>query len=315
MVPHSLVNRPPERIHFLTQPLPRTMPALITALDERGEIDGDAQEHNTSVAVANGAAGVLLAGSTGQGPYLEPGERKHLTAITKSSFPNLAIVCGIFAESDRQAMSQIREAEQGGADAVLVVTPVTLIRDRHDLVVDFFGRIADASPLPVLLYSVPGVTGYALPISSVTALANHPNIVGMKDSGGDATRMRKIVELLNNGFVVYCGASRSLVDFSANGAYGAITASANYAFSLVDAAGAGGVEAQRALTDLTTIIEQERLPGTLCAASLAGMVPGRARLPLRSLSPVAARRIADAMEQAGLIENAMETPDKRVGRR
>jgi len=91
------------------------MPALITAFDDRGEIDGDAHEHNVSVAVAAGADGVLLAGSTGQGPYLEPGEREHLTDITRRSFADLAILCGIFAESDRQAMSQIREAENSEA--------------------------------------------------------------------------------------------------------------------------------------------------------------------------------------------------------
>jgi len=183
------------------------------------------------------------------------------------------------------------------------VTPTTLIRNRHGLVVDFFRRIADASPLPVLLYSVPGVTRYALPVASVDTLGIHPNIVGMKDSGGDPARMRRIAELPTREFIVYCGASRALADFSANGAYGAITASANYAFSLVDSAGAGDVNAQRTLIDLTTVIENKRLPGTIFAATLAGMTPGQARLPLHPLDSHAEQRIADAMDRVGLVVN------------
>jgi len=272
------------------------MPALITAFDAGGNIDADAHGHNVSVAVAAGADGVLLAGSTGEGPYLEPGERKLLCSITREAFPDLTIVCGIFAETDRSTESQIAEAADGGANAVLIVTPGTLVRDRHQTITDFYRRIADSSPLPIFLYTVPRVTGYELPVGSVAELANHFNIVGMKDSGGDVSRLSALSGTLNRGLIVYTGSSKALADSSGRGAYGAITASANYAYPLVESAASGNREAQVTLVEITTVVEQFGVSGTKFAASLAGMNPGASRLPLQPLDSGAKQSITKAYE-------------------
>lgn len=205
------------------------MPALITAFDADERIDPAGHRQNLSAAVSMGTEGFLLAGSTGEGPYLEAGERNLLCSIARSVFPDPAIVCGISAETDRQALSQIAEAEAGGADAVLVVTPGTLVRDRRMLITDFYRRVAETSPLPVFLYTVPRVTGYELAVESVEELATHPNIVGMKDSGGNPTRLDELADALTSQFIVYAGSSRALADSHDRGSFGAITASANYA--------------------------------------------------------------------------------------
>lgn len=276
---------------------PRTMPALITAFGADESIDTEAHEHNLSVAIAAGAEGVLLAGSTGEGPYLEPDERRLLTSITRRAFPDLTIVCGISAETDRQAHAQISEARAGEAHGVLVVTPGTLVRNRHKQVTDFYLRIADLSPLPIFLYTVPGVTGYELPVEAVTELAEHHNIAGMKDSGGDVSRLDALSGILGPDFIVYAGSSRALADSSARGAHGAITASANYAFGLVDSAGSGDREAQAALVEITPTVERHGVAGTKFAASLAGMSPGRSRLPLQPLNADAESSIAEAYQR------------------
>lgn len=273
------------------------MPALITSFDTAEDIGEGAHENNLSVAVTTGAGGVLLAGSTGEGTYLEPGERKLLTAITRRAFPDLTIVCGISAETDRAARTQVAEAGSGGADAVLVVTPGTLVRNRHRLITDFYRRIADASPLPILLYSVPGVTGYELPVESVAELAAHHNIVGMKDSGGNVSRLEALSEILGPKFIIYAGSSKALADSHYRGAHGAITASANYAFPLVDAAASGNREAQAALVDITTIVEHHGVAGTKFAASLAGMHPGSSRLPLQPLGATEQDEITAAYQK------------------
>jgi dihydrodipicolinate synthase/N-acetylneuraminate lyase len=129
------------------------MPALITPFDDRGEIDVDAHRHNVSVAAATGARGVLIAGSTGEGPYLEPGDRTLLVSAAHEADTNITIICGISAETDRQATAQIAEAANGGADAVLVVTPGTLVRNRVQPIAEYYMRTADSSPLPVFLYT------------------------------------------------------------------------------------------------------------------------------------------------------------------
>lgn len=272
---------------------PRTMPAIITPFDGDQRIDTDAHRHNVSTAVATGTDGILIAGSTGEGPYLDPGERATLVDAARETASGLTIVCGIAAETDRQAARQIAEAADA-ADSALVITPGTLVRGRTDLISDYYERIADASPLPILLYTNPVVTGYEIPVDAVRRLAQHPNIVGMKDSGGDTSRLDEMEDVLDSGFVVYIGSSRTLAESSGRGAFGAITASANYAFAVVDASANQDPEAQAALTEVTSAIQQFGVPGTKYAASLAGMVEGRTRLPLQSLSEQAKQTISAA---------------------
>ena len=276
---------------------PRTMPALITAFDADENVDVDAHEHNLSVTVAAGAGGVLLAGSTGEGPYLEPGERELLISISRRTFPDLTIMCGISADTDRLARSQIAEATVGGADAVLVMTPGTLVRNRHRHIIDFYRRIADSSPLPIFLYTVPNVTGYELPADSVAELADHRNIAGMKDSGGDVSRLDTLSGILGPEFIVYAGSSKALADSADRRAHGAITASANYALPLVDSARSGDRRAQADLLEVSATVESHGVPGTKFAASLAGMQPGASRLPLQRLDAAAESHIAEAHQK------------------
>ncbi|MCL1588146.1 MAG: dihydrodipicolinate synthase family protein [Actinomycetia bacterium] len=276
---------------------PRVMPALVTAMDNAGEIDLDAHISNVGVAVDAGAGGVLIGGSTGEGPYLENGERSKLVTATRDAFGDLTIVAGVFAQSIRQAERQICEIADAEADALLVVTPTALVRGHREWVVDYYETVADTSPLPVFLYTVPNVTGYELPCESVAELAGHHNIIGMKDSGGDTTRLDAISRIMDDSFIVYAGNSRVLSQSVARGAYGAITASANYAFATVTSAVAGDTDAQDRLAAMVTVIEPRGVPGTKYAASLTGMTPGPARKPLRALDDVAKAEIQEAVNR------------------
>lgn len=259
------------------------MPALVTAFDDDGDLSLANHEHNVSLASASGALGVLVAGSTGEGPYLEDGERSALVSGARGVGTDLVILCGIFAESSRSAQKQIAEAVDAGADALLVVTPTTLLRGRAPWIADYYEWVADTSPIPVFLYSVPGVTGYELDCESVAGLAGHPNIAGMKDSGGEVSRLDGLAPILSDEFIVYAGASRALAASFNRGAHGAITASANYAFTTVAEAAADSGDAQRNLVQLTSVVERHGVPGTKYAATLAGMRPGNGRRPLPTL--------------------------------
>jgi 4-hydroxy-2-oxoglutarate aldolase len=280
----------------MTVEWPRVMPALVTAMGDSRGIDIDGHVRNLGVAVDAGARGVLIGGSTGEGPYLEPGERSKLITSARKSFPDLIIVAGVFAESMRQAERQISEAADAEADALLVVTPTTLVRGRREWIVDYFESVADSSPLPVFLYTVPNVTGYELPCESVAELAGHHNIIGMKDSGGDTSRLNAIAKIMDESFIVYAGSSRVLSNSVARGAYGAITASSNYAFPTVSLATTGDFEAQDRLATLVSVVEPHGVPGTKYAAALMGMTPGPARLPLRPLSEQAKSEIEEAVQ-------------------
>lgn len=290
----------------MNAPLPTLMPALITPFAATGDLDLDAHRRNVTFLVAAGLAGFVVGGSTGEGPYLEPGERGLLLRTARDAAPDATLVGGINAETVRLALAQIEEAAEAGADAALVITPTTLVRDRDMAVEAFYTDVADAATLPVLLYTVPRVTGYELPLDSVVRLSAHRSIVGMKDSGGEAQRAERLKGNTRPPFHIYIGASRAVADGVAAGARGAITASANYCWALlgelIDAAasGRGAASLQATLDALTAEIEPFGIPGTKTAAGMVGLDPGRPRRPLRPLHPSQHRTIAAALESAGL---------------
>jgi len=262
---------------------PRTMAALITPFDGAGLIDAGAHRHNLRLLTDRGLSGFLIGGSTGQGPYLEPGERALLVATARDELGSEAfLLAGISAQSVRQAALQIAEAANAAADAALVTTPTLLLRKDHQLVAAFFRSVADDSPIPIFCYSVPAVTSYELPVSTAVELAEHPNIVGMKDSGGDPDRVAPVLSGTGDNYYLYTGASRIVHEASVRGAYGAITASANYASELVDAA-RDDLDAQDRLSAVSATVERHGLAGTYAAAEMEGLMPGVMRAPLVAL--------------------------------
>ena len=287
-------------------PIPRLMPALITPFDSAGEIDESAFRANLETLWDRWVRGFLVAGSTGEGPYLEPGERRRLVALARRTVPAAHLVCGVAAESVRIAAAQVVEATEGGADAVLVITPTTLVRGRDDRVAAFYERVADAADVPVLLYTVPKVTGYGLPIEVIGALAGHPRISGIKDSSGEVGRIGPTRQAAGDGFSISCGSTPVLAEAVAAGADGGITANSNYAFARADAvikaAAAGSPETgSAALTRLAGAVEQYGIPGVKAAAAMTGLRTGSCRLPLQGPGNEAIDEIRAALEAAGVI--------------
>ncbi len=280
---------------------PRILPALVTPFTGDGELDLAAHRHNLRTLRGRGVTGFLLAGSTGEGPYLEPGERARLVAAARTELGDAPfLLCGVAAETTRAALAQAREAAAAGADAVLVMTPTTLVRGRHRLVADHLAAVAEEGGLPLLVYSVPPVTAYEIPVETVRDLARHDGVVGMKDSGGDAGRVPLLGDLLDTGFLLFCGASPAVGAAVAAGAYGAITASANYAASLLESILAGDAAAQVTLTRLTAAVERHGIVGTKTAAAALGLRPGLPRAPLRPPATAVVEEIRRALAEAGL---------------
>jgi 4-hydroxy-2-oxoglutarate aldolase len=270
--------------------LPRLLPALITPFDQSGEIDLAAHNDNLSHLWDLGIRGFLIAGSTGEGPYLEPGERHHLVKASRDVLGDAYLACGIAAETVRQAQAMMSEAVDGGADSVLVITPTTLTRNRLGYVEGYYEMVADAAPLPVLLYSVPPVTAFELPEDQVVRLSRHPNIVGMKDSGGDPVRMQRLVNAVDEDFCLFTGSTQAVTLALAAGAYGAITASTNYVpgllLELVALAREDPIKArdpQQRVSRISALVEGYGIPGIKSAAGLAGLRPGLPRAPLAPL--------------------------------
>lgn len=283
------------------------MPALITPFNRRGDIDLRAHGHNVATMWDLGIRGLLIAGSTGEGPYLEPGERHALVETARDATPRAFLLCGIHAETVRTAQRGIEEAHGAGADAALITTPTTLVRHRPDRIESFFDDLIADSPLPVLLYSVPKVTGVELAEASVERLAQRPAVIGMKDSGGDSLRAGRISQSAGEEFSLFIGATAAITLSVASGGFGAITASANYAPRLVrDTVIAArrspraAAPLQSALTNAAGEIEQFGIPGVKYAASRVGLAAGRSRLPLTEIDTADKRAVRRALTRAGL---------------
>lgn len=265
------------------------MPALVTPFTARGEVDTKAFQKNVRILAETGIEGFVIAGSNGEGPYLEPGERFQLTKTLRRRKAHLMV--GISGESTRMALSQMDEATEAGADSVLVMTPTTTARGQDDAMLAHYRTVADRSTLPVYLYSVPSVTAYNIPIDLVAKLSRHQNIVGMKDSSGDVARLQAILDATPNDFLLYSGSSRALTAAIAVGCHGAITGSGNYLPSLVQETlakakvdPASARRLQKRLSAISAEVEAQGVPGVKAAAKAAGLEPGYPRLPLTRLS-------------------------------
>lgn len=276
---------------------PEFMPALITPFGQRGEIDIKAHTSNMRTLAEQGIEGFVIAGSNGEGNYLEPGERSRLIKAGRRRKTHLMV--GIAGESTRVALAQVAEATEAGADSLLVLTPTTIARENDEAVLRFFRTVADSSRVPVFLYSVPPVTNYSLPIELIWRLSRHENIVGMKDSSGDVVRLQSIIDATPTGFLLYSGSSKALTAAIAIGCHGAITGSGNYAPKLIleimalarqDPSKARRL--QKRLSSLSSDIEAHGVAGVKAAAKAAGLVPGYPREPLTTLSRGAETSIA-----------------------
>ena len=270
-------------------PAPDCMPALITPFTRGGEIDTKAHIKNMRILAEAGMKGYVIGGSNGEGPYLEPGEREKLVRAGRRRKSHFMV--GVAAESTRAALRQVREAEDGGADSILAMTPTSLARGRDEAVLRFYRTLTDETKLPLFLYSVPAVTGYSLPVELVWRLSRHDNIVGMKDSSGDVVRLQSIIDATPANFILYAGSSRAVTGAMAVGCFGAITGSGNYApellLQLVATAKDNPSNArklQKRLSSLSSEVEAHGVPGVKAAARAAGLEPGYPREPLTRLS-------------------------------
>jgi len=277
---------------------------VVTPYTRRGDVDEGLYRENLERYRGSGLAGIVVAGSTGEAPYLTGPERLRLTEITRRVLkpPELLIV-GTGLESTRATLDLSREAFQRGADAVLAVTP-NYYKSRMDsaALAAHFRTLADKLRRPVIMYNIPQFTGVRMSPDLIGALARHPNIVGLKESSGDLAYMRAILRKVRPGFRVLVGSALILMDALRAGAAGGVLSQAGFVPELC----VGAYDAVRRRRWKTARDLQERLrilaskialpygvAGIKVAYELCGYAGGDPRLPLIPL-PAAARRVVAA---------------------
>jgi 4-hydroxy-2-oxoglutarate aldolase len=205
-------------------------PALTTSFDHAGNLYKAKVFHNIEKLNQIALSGYAVCGSTGETPLLSVAERIQLMEwVKQASADNKTLIAGAGAEGVHETVEIANRAAELGFHAALVLTPFYYRNQmlRPDTQSLFFRAVADRSKLPVLLYNIPQVTGYDLPIETIADLSYHPNIVGMKDSSGNIEKLAATVRAVKPGFQVLCGSGASFFEALQCGATGAILAIAN----------------------------------------------------------------------------------------
>jgi 4-hydroxy-2-oxoglutarate aldolase len=201
-------------------------PALTTPFDAEGSFSAADFKHNLHRYNQTDIAGYVVLGSTGESVMLSAKETEAVFATAKeAASPEKRLLAGTGAESTAETIARTKRAAELGYHAALVKTPYYYKPVlKPEVFLTHYRAVADASPIPVLLYSVPQFTGVSLETPEVVALAEHPNIIGMKDSSGVIQRIVEVVASAPSTFQMLTGAASVLVPAFSAGAVGAILA-------------------------------------------------------------------------------------------
>jgi dihydrodipicolinate synthase/N-acetylneuraminate lyase len=187
-----------------------------TPFDDQDEVDIPRLRAALAGWLRTPLAGFVILGSNGEAAFLDEDESDRVIAIARDLVPkDRAFIAGTGRETTRGAVGATRRAAALGADAVLVRTPGFFkAQMTTDVFVRHFRAVADASPVPVLLYNYTAVTGVSLPVDAVARLAEHPNIAGMKESNGDLLRIADLVASTPDTFTLLAGSAATFFEAS-----------------------------------------------------------------------------------------------------
>jgi 4-hydroxy-2-oxoglutarate aldolase len=267
-----------------------------------GEIDASSILFNVERWMRAGAGGVVALGSNGEAPLLGEDESDRVIAAAREGVPrDKTLIAGTGREATRATIDATKRAASLGADAVLVRTPSYFKgRMTPDAFVRHYTAVADASPVPVLLYNFTAVTGVNLTVDTVARLAQHPNIAGIKESGSDMAQLAAFVDATPRSFSVVAGSAPTFFAALTLGAVGGILAAAcvvpELCVRIHELVKAGqydeGRELQKRLTPLARLVTTAHgVPGLKAAMDLAGFKGGEPRMPLTAAPAEAVEQI------------------------
>src|SRR5436190_2806715 len=279
-----------------------------TPFDEQDRVDTNRLRAALERWIARPITGFVVLGSNGEAVLMDDFESDRVIVAAREVVPRgRRFVVGTGRESTQAAVRAARRAAEHGADAVLVRTPGFF---RTQMTTDAFVRhytaVADASPVPVLLYNFTALTGVTLLPGAVSALATHPNIVGMKESGGDTALIADLVAGTPSDFIVLAGTALTFYSALGVGAKGGILALACVLpdacvqlFTLFNAGRhAEALALQRQLTPIAKLLGQQYgVPGLKAALALAGYDAGLPRPPLVPVPDSAVTALREALSQ------------------
>ncbi len=286
-----------------------SMVALVTPMQADGTIDADGLRGLIEFHVANGTDAIVAAGTTGEASTLDHDEHCGLIKrVVELAGGRVPVIAGTGSNSTAEAIDLTRCAMAAGADACLLVTPY-YIKPTQEGLYRHFKAVAEAVPVPQILYNVPGRTAVDMQVDTVDRLADISNIVGIKDATGNLERGKELIGRCGDRMDIYSGDDASAMELILMGAKGDISVTANVAPRAMhdmcaaalagDRQGAEAVNAPLLALHKNLFVEANPIP-VKWALYAMGLIPSGIRLPLTMLSERHHETVRQALKQAGV---------------
>jgi 4-hydroxy-tetrahydrodipicolinate synthase len=273
-------------------------------------VDTDALNRLVDFHVDHGTDAIVAVGTTGESATLS--ESEHIEVVRRvivRAAGRIPVIAGTGANSTTEAIALTRAAHAAGALACLLVTPYYNKPTQHGLYLHF-KAVAEAVPIPQILYNVPGRTACDMLPETVARLSAIDNIIGVKEATGDVSRVKVLRERCRPGFLLLSGDDATALDFIRAGGVGVISVTANVAPRAMrdlcaaalagDYARAGEINARLDALHRDLFIEANPIP-TKWALERMGLIEAGIRLPLTWLSDGCRPRVRSALAQAGVV--------------
>jgi len=289
-------------------------PPIPTPFNELEEVSPDRLSENLNRWEEEPLAGYVVGGSNGEFVSLSASERLEILAhVRETTGSEKLLIAGSGLHSTRETIRQTQAMAELGADAALVVTP-SYYKSRMDAraLTSHYRRVADESPVPIILYNVPANTGLDMSAEVIVSLSEHTNIIGLKDSSGNVATIAEITLRAPKDFQVLAGSASFLLGALAVGAVGTISALANLAASsldaLIQAFGKGDLKQartiqQRLVRPNSAVTARFGVAGLKYALELLGYYGGPTRSPLQALEPEQETELRQILVEAGLLQS------------
>ena len=283
--------------------------AIVTPMRNDGSVDFEAMGRFIEFQIENGINALVVMGTTGENATLEPEEQKEVIAFTvKKTAGRVPVIAGTGTNNTAHVLENTKNACEVGVDGILVVTPYYNKATQAGLI-KHFTMIADASEVPVILYNVPGRTGCALTPKTVAALAEHPNIVGLKEATGNMAQMVELMHLCGDKIDIYSGEDALTVHMMAMGGSGTISVLSNVlpaeSVAMTDACKAGDFKTAAAmqckfLPLINALFSQVNPIPVKAATAAMGFGDDSLRLPLTPMEEPFRSVMLEEMRKLGM---------------
>ena len=294
----------------MKQPLFTGCATAIVTPFRGGKLDREALETLISLQLAGGCEAIVVSGTTGESAVLSYEEHKALVAMAvKAAAGRVPVLAGAGSNSTDHALTLVEQAEESGADGLLLVTPYYNKTTQSGLIAHY-SYLADRTRLPILLYNVPSRTGMSIAPDTLAVLSQHPNIWGVKEAGTDLDSISQAMRCCSRDFCFFSGNDSLTLPMMAMGAKGVISVASNLIpkemSRLCRLCLSGDYSTAAALhlklLDLMQVLfcEVNPIPVKTALAEL-GLCAEEFRLPLTSISPANRQKLRRVMELQGLL--------------